>query len=122
SVGELNSLISAYNSNINGLAARFDDGVPVDAQGTPLRQLAQLPADTPIGGDSLISQDVRVTKKFYFGENMHLDFIAEGFNIFNVSNLVNVTNVTLPAQEDVDAFVNSPTNYGHLPYNFTTLR
>ena len=76
----------------------------------------------PIGGDSVISQDVRITKKFYFGETMHLDFIFEGFNIFNVANLTHAGNLTLVAQEDVDNFVNDPENYGNLPFNFTTLR
>ena len=87
-----------------------------------INESPQCPADTPIGGDSLISQDIRVTKKFYFGETVHLDFIFEGFNIFNVSNLTNVTDETLVAQEDVDDFNNDPTNYGHQPFTFTTLR
>ncbi len=122
SVGDLNAAISAYNANINSYAARFVDGQPVDPQGTPLRQLALVPDNTPIGGDSVISQDFRFTKKFYFNETMHFDIIAEVFNIFNVANLRDVTNTTLDAQEDVDSFVNSPENYGHLPYPFTILQ
>lgn len=122
SVDELNSIIQAYNANINSYAARFDGGVPVDPFGTPLREVALLPSDTPIGGDSVISQDFRVTKKFKFGENMHLDFIFEGFNVFNVANLTDVTDTSLVAREDVEGFENDPANYGNLRFPFTTLR
>ncbi len=121
-VEELNSIIQAYNGSIASYAARTDGGVPVDPYGTPLRAVALLPLDTPIGGDSVISQDIRVTKKFKFGENMHLDFIFEGFNIFNVANLVDVTDQSLVAQEDVEGFQNDPTNYGNLRFPFTTLK
>ena len=40
-----------------------------------------------MGGDSVISQDIRVTKTFSFGEKMKLDLIGEVFNLFNVANL-----------------------------------
>jgi hypothetical protein len=40
-----------------------------------------------MGGDSIISQDFRVTKTFSFGERMRLDLIGEVFNLFNVANL-----------------------------------
>jgi hypothetical protein len=122
SVADLNAIIQAYNGSISSYAARMDGGVPVDPYGTALRAVALLPGDTPIGGDSVISQDFRLTKKFKFGENMHLDFIFEGFNIFNVANLVDVSDQSLVAQEDVEGFENDPTNYGNLRFPFTTLK
>ncbi|HXG91201.1 MAG TPA: carboxypeptidase regulatory-like domain-containing protein [Blastocatellia bacterium] len=100
SVEELNAVIRNYNANIRSFAARIEDGVPVDPQGTPLRPLAELPADTPIGGDSVISQDVRLTKSFRLGEGRRLDFIGEVFNLFNVANLTNVVDNQIPAAED----------------------
>lgn len=100
SIGELNGLITAYNQNRNQFAARIENGVPVDPHGTPLRELALLPADTPLGGDSIISQDIRVTKSFRFGESRKLDLIGEVFNLFNVANLTTVADLFLVAEED----------------------
>lgn len=100
SVEELNAAIRNYNSNRNSFAARIEGGVPVDPQGTELRALAELPADTPIGGDSVISQDVRLTKTFRLTESKKLDFIAEVFNLFNVANLTNVVDNVIPAADD----------------------
>jgi hypothetical protein len=100
SVDELNAVIRNYNANINSFAARIEGGVPVDPFGTPLRALAELPADTPIGGDSIISQDIRVTKSFRFTETKRLQFIGEVFNLFNVANLFDIHDTTIPAAED----------------------
>jgi hypothetical protein len=100
SVNELNEIISAYNANRRQFAARIEGGVPVDPYGTPLRELALLPTDTPIGGDAIISQDVRVTKSFRFGESRRLDLIGEVFNLFNVANLTDVHDNIIPARED----------------------
>ncbi len=100
SVEELNAIITAYNGNLRTFAARIEGGVPVDPFGTELRPLALLPADTRIGGDSIISQDVRLTKSFRFGESRRLDFIAEVFNLFNVANLTNVVDNVIPARDD----------------------
>ncbi len=77
-VSQLNALIDTYNTQFAGKD---------DPQGTTLSRLAHLPADTPMGGDSLISQDVRLTKTFRFGESKHLDLIGEVFNLFNIANL-----------------------------------
>jgi carboxypeptidase family protein len=101
SVDDLNAVISNYNSNLRSFAARIDGGVPVDPYGTELRPLALLPSDTPIGGDSVISQDVRLTKSFRFTESRRLDFIAEVFNLFNVANLSSVSDFVIPARDDV---------------------
>ena len=88
-VDELNALIRQYNSTIAG---------GFDPQGTPLVALAELPADTQIGTDSVISQDIRLTKAFRFNENVKLDLIGEVFNLFNIANLTNVGNFTLAPQ------------------------
>ncbi|HVG22034.1 MAG TPA: carboxypeptidase regulatory-like domain-containing protein [Blastocatellia bacterium] len=100
SVGELNQLIRDYNANRNTFAARIEDGVPVDPFGTPLRELAELPASTQIGGDSVISQDVRVTKSFRLSESKRFDLIGEVFNLFNVANKTNIADTAIPAAED----------------------
>jgi hypothetical protein len=56
-----------------------------DARGSAIPQLT-LPNDFKLG-DSFSSQDVRVTKKFTFKENVTLSVFAEGFNVFNIANL-----------------------------------
>jgi hypothetical protein len=108
SAAQLNSLIDAYNSSIPSLgepcaddpAERCDAGDASDPNGffhDPILPLAHVPNDTLIGGDSIISQDLRVTKTFSFGERMRLDLIGEVFNLFNVANLTTggVTGFTL---------------------------
>jgi len=100
SLSELNAAIRNYNANINSFAARIEGGVPVDPYGTPLRTLAELPAGTRIGGDSIISQDLRLTKSFRWKESMRIDFITEVFNLFNIANLTDVADTTIPAAED----------------------
>jgi hypothetical protein len=94
SVSKLNGIIDAYNAKFAGKADPF---------GTPLRALAHIPNGVQLGGDSLISQDVRITKQFRFSENMRLDFIGEIFNLFNVANLTSVSDIAIPAAEDVGA-------------------
>jgi hypothetical protein len=95
-VADVNALIRAYNANIAG---------GTDPFGNPLRTLAELPSDTQIGGDSVISQDFRVTKNINFTERYRLSFIGEVFNLFNIANLGNVSDFVIPAAEDI-----SPTN------------
>jgi hypothetical protein len=102
SLDELNALIRDYNANRNNYAARIEGGVPVDPFGTELRELAELPAGTNIGGDSVISQDIRVTKAFRFTETRRLELIGEVFNIFNVANLTGIgDDQTIPARDDI---------------------
>jgi hypothetical protein len=101
SLSKLNEIISNYNANRNSFAARFVDGVPVDPQGTELRELALLPEGTRMGGDSVLSQDVRLTKTFRMSESKHLDLIGEVFNLFNVANLTNIASTTIPAKDDI---------------------
>jgi hypothetical protein len=94
SVGQLNGLIDAYNASIPGLGedcgedsstGRCDSTNPNFFD--PIVRLAHVPEGTMMGGDSIISQDVRLTKTFGFGERLRLDLIGEVFNLFNVANL-----------------------------------
>jgi len=88
-VGEVNSLIQQYNQDFAG---------GVDPYGTPLVRLAELPADTQIGGDSLNSQDFRLAKTFRFNEKYRVEVIGEVFNLFNTANLVTVNDLVLPEE------------------------
>ncbi len=99
-VDQINALITNYNSTLAG---------GVDPFGTPLQALALLPADTPIGGDWVHSQDLRLTKTISFNERMRLQLIGEVFNVFNFANLTNVGDFVLPVQ-------------GTAPGDITTLR
>lgn len=87
SVADLNAIITKYNQQFAGKTDPF---------GTPLGGLALLPADTPIGGDSVISQDLRLTKTFSLNESVKLDLIGEVFNVFNIANLTQVGDLELP--------------------------
>lgn len=99
-VGEVNELIRAYNQQNAG---------QFDPYGTPLLPLAELPADTQIGSDSVVSQDFRLSKSINFNERFKVSFIGEVFNAFNVANLGNVGDFILPHQ-------------GTAPGDITTLR
>jgi hypothetical protein len=101
SVNQLNSIIQDYNANRRSFAARIEGGVPVDPYGTELRELSLLPADTRMGGDSVVSQDIRLTKSFRLTESTRIDVIGEVFNVFNFANLTNVSDTTIPAKDDV---------------------
>jgi hypothetical protein len=101
-VGDLNALITAYNASIPTLGEDCGADSPTGRCDSthpsffdPLTRLALLPADTQLGGDSIISQDVRLTKTFRFGERMNLDLIGEVFNLFNVANLTYPAAITL---------------------------
>src|SRR4030095_15265896 len=63
--------------------------------------VAQFPAGTPIGGDSFISQDVRLTKTFRMSEAVRFDLIGEVFNLFNIANLTNIATTVIPAKDDI---------------------
>ena len=101
SLSKLNEIISNYNANRKSFAARIEGGVPVDPYGTELRELAQLPEGTRMGGDSVLSQDIRLTKSFRMKESVHLDLIGEVFNLFNVANLTNTATNVIPAKDDI---------------------
>ena len=90
---ELNAVIRAYNQSIPNLATSSEDGHFFDVFGDELSPIAELPEGTPIGGDSLVSQDLRVTKRLRFNERLSLDLIGEVFNLFNVANYRDEANV-----------------------------
>ncbi len=102
SVAELNSLIENFNNNIaslpNTTACSFDATLRCDLYDQEIFRIAPLPTDTQIGGDSLISQDLRVTKTIAFSEKYRLQLIGEVFNLFNIANLVNVNDLVLPIE------------------------
>jgi Carboxypeptidase regulatory-like domain len=89
-VEEVNEVIRAYNQSLTPGAT--------DPFGTPLSRLAELPSDTQIGSDSLISQDIRLTKTINFNERFRLSLIGEVFNLFNIANLGNVGDFVLPVE------------------------
>ena len=100
---DLNAIITTYNASIptRGVACGTDSPTGrCDLFGDPIVRLAQLPAGTPIGGDSLISQDLRVTKRLRFGENRSLDLIGEVFNLFNIANYRDEANVNQVLDEE----------------------
>ena len=106
SVADLNAIITAYNASIPTLGddcgedsptGRCDSNFP--GFGDPLVRLALLPEGTQIGGDSIISQDLRLTKTFSFSENLKLDLIGEVFNVFNIANLTHPAAITLADNE-----------------------
>lgn len=84
-----------YNSLNRGLGKR-ELAEAVDlynatwaGQRTPRGQLAPrvtLPQEYELG-DNFISQDIRLSKFFDFGERFRLTVMAESFNVFNVANL-----------------------------------
>jgi hypothetical protein len=93
---DLNTHILNFNATIPQLG--FDCGGDsstgrCDAFGDAIEPIALLPLNTHVGGDSLISQDMRVTKRIRFTENTSLDLIGEVFNLFNVANYRDEANV-----------------------------
>jgi hypothetical protein len=102
SVSELNSLIEAYNSSIGSLpnttACSFDAALRCDLYDQEIFRIGLLPSDTQLGGDSVISQDLRLTKTISFNEKYRLQLIGEVFNMFNIANLVNVNDLVLPIE------------------------
>lgn len=74
---DLRTAVAAWN-------AKYPTGSR-DARGSAIPQLT-LPSDFEFG-DNFSSQDIRVTKKFTFKDNVSLSIFAEAFNIFNIANL-----------------------------------
>ncbi len=109
SVGQLNTIIDAFNASIPNLGVDCGDASPTGRCDStnpnyfdPIVRLAHLPAGTQLGGDSVISQDIRVTKTFRFNERLNLDLIGEVFNLFNVANLTFPTAITLAEEGTPD--------------------
>jgi len=103
-VDQLNSLIRTYNQNINSLPNTTSCRTSptgtgrCDLFGNEIFRLAELPSDTQLGGDPLLSQDLRLTKTINFSERYRLQLIGEVFNVFNIANLVNVNDTILPVE------------------------
>ena len=117
--GGVNAIINAFNAasriwvTIAALTAK--PGVATaTSEDSEIRssRLAPLPEGTQIGSDSVISQDIRLTKTFSFNESLKLDLIGEVFNVFNIANLTYPSAITL-AEEGA-----SPTlkNVIHRPF------
>jgi hypothetical protein len=105
SVDEINALVNQFNQNINSLpntqsctdpdTSRVFRG---DLYCNEVFRLGTLPADTQLGGDSVISQDFRLTKTLNINEKFRVQLIGEVFNLFNIANLVNVNDLVLPVE------------------------
>ena len=102
SVSQLNGIIDAFNASIPTLGQPCPEDSPTGRCDStnpnyfdPIVRLAHLPDGTQLGGDSVISQDIRVTKTFRFNERLNLDLIGEVFNLFNIANLTYPTAITL---------------------------
>jgi hypothetical protein len=119
-VASLNALITAYNNSIPTLGEPCPGDSPTGRCDStnpnffdPIVRLALLPPGTQIGTDSVISQDIRLTKMFKFGEKTSLDLIGEVFNVFNIANLTYPTAITLAdegtAPSDILTVVHGPT-------------
>ncbi|MEP7075940.1 MAG: carboxypeptidase regulatory-like domain-containing protein [Acidobacteriota bacterium] len=106
SVSQLNSIIDTFNANINSLPntqpCADDPASRCDALGQQIFRIGHLPSDTRLGGDSVISQDFRLTKTINFNEKYRVQFIGEVFNLFNFANLVNVNDLVLPVEGTPD--------------------
>ena len=119
-VSDLNAIIDAFNSSIPNLGEACGGASPTGRCDStnpnffdPIVRLAHLPEGTQLGGDSVISQDFRVTKTFKFTEHMALDLIGEVFNVFNIANLTYPAAITLAEEgtpaADILAFTHGPT-------------
>ena len=110
---DLNALIRAYNQSRSSLrnttTCSFVTANPCDLYDQEMFALAEIPEGIRIGGDSVNSQDVRLTKTISFNEKFRLQLIGEVFNLFNIANLVNVNDLVLPVA-------------GTAPANISTLR
>ena len=70
-------------------------------------------------GDSFISHDVRVTRVIRITENVRLNLIAEGFNIFNIANLTGFSGTLDQWIRPVTPSAANPTGAGRNPdFNF----
>jgi hypothetical protein len=98
SQSRLRALVAQYNAWIEAhtrIIANPDGTQSVIRPRTPFNQIIS-PIVMPgkiSAGDSFISQDVRLTKKFSIKENVTLFLIGEVFNLFNVANLTGYSSV-----------------------------
>jgi len=98
SQSKLRALVAQYNAMVEARTRTitYPDGTQtVVRPRTAFNQIISpivLPGKIS-SGDSFISQDVRLTRKFYIKEKVTLALIGEVFNLFNVANLTGYNNV-----------------------------
>jgi len=98
SQSKLRALVAQYNAMVEARTRTItnpDGTQTVVRPRTPFNQIISpivLPGKIS-SGDSFISQDVRLTRKFYIKEKVTLALIGEVFNLFNVANLTGYSNV-----------------------------
>jgi hypothetical protein len=94
----LRALVAQYNADVEGRTRRVlqaDGTLTAVRPRTPFNQVINpitLP-DRLASGDSLITQDVRLTRRISMARNVRLQLIAEVFNLFNVANLTGYSGV-----------------------------
>jgi hypothetical protein len=98
SVAGLRELVAQYNAQVEERTRRVSnpDGiVTVIRPRTPFNQIINpitLP-DNFTNGDSLFTQDLRLTRTIKIGEKVQLSLIGEVFNLFNIANLTGYSGV-----------------------------
>jgi hypothetical protein len=98
SQSKLRDLVVQYNAMVQARTKTVtnpDGTQTVIRPRTPFNQIISpitLP-DTFSPGDSFISQDIRLTRKFNIKERVTLSLIGEVFNLFGVANLTGYSNV-----------------------------
>jgi len=98
SQSRLRALVAQYNATVEArtiIITNPDGTQSVIWPRTPFNQIISpivLPGKIS-AGDSFISQDVRLTKKFNIKEKVTLSLIGEVFNLFNVANLTGYSSV-----------------------------
>jgi hypothetical protein len=98
SLSKLRALVAQYNAWVESRTRTItnpDGTQTVIRPRTPFNQIISpivLPANIA-PGDSFISQDVRLTKKFNIKERVTVSLIGEVFNLFNIANLTGYNNV-----------------------------
>jgi hypothetical protein len=98
SQSKLRALVAQYNAWVEAHTRTItnpDGTQSVIRPRTPFNQIISpivLPGRIS-AGDSFLSQDVRLTKKFHIKEKVTVSLIGEVFNLFNVANLTGYSSV-----------------------------
>ena len=98
SVAGLRELVDQYNAQVEARTRRVtnpDGSVTVIRPRTPFNQIINpitLPAKFT-NGDSLLTQDLRLTRSIKIREKVRLALIGEVFNLFNIANMTGYSGV-----------------------------